>query len=103
MWKFCSNLLERLLLNSRKSPCNHCPSSYRFANGTHSYTRTENAKKGKKPAVLETRNDKSYEFSKSIRASDEGTYEAVAIKDKYCAFSLQKGVGRDGKQKLLQL
>ena len=52
---------------------------------------------------METRNDKSYEFSKSIRASDEGTYEAVAIKDKYCAFSLQKGVGRDGKQRLLQL
>jgi nucleoporin POM152 len=90
-------------LNSRKSPFNYCPSSYCFTKQYHSYTRSENAKRGKKAAILETRNDKSYEFSKSIRASDEGTYEAVAIKDKYCAFSLQKGVGRDGKQKLLQL
>ncbi len=65
------------------------------------YTRSENVKKGKKAAILETRNDKSYEFSKAVRASDEGTYEVVAIKDKYCAFSLQKGGNRDG-QKLLQ-
>jgi len=54
------------------------------------YTRSENAKKGKKAAVLETRNDKSFEFSKSVRTTDEGTYEAVAIKDKHCSFSLEK-------------
>lgn len=66
------------------------------------YIRSENAKRGKKAAVLETRHDKSYEFTKSIRASDEGTYEVVAIKDKFCAFSLQKGPGQGGKgQKLL--
>lgn len=50
--------------------------------------------------MLETRHDKSFEFTKSIRASDEGTYEVVAIKDKFCAFSLQKGQGGRG-QKLL--
>ena len=67
------------------------------------YTRSENAKKGKRARVLETRNDKSFEYSKSVRASDEGTYEVVAIKDNYCAFSLQKGSSRDaGGQKLLQ-
>jgi nucleoporin POM152 len=54
--------------------------------------------------ILETRNDKSNEFTKSVRASEEGTYEVVAIKDSYCAYSLQKGGGRDVKsQKLLQL
>ena len=66
------------------------------------YIRSENAKRGKKAAVLETRHDKSYEFTKTISASDEGTYEVVAIKDKFCAFSLQKGPGQGGKgQKLL--
>ena len=70
---------------------------------THRYTRSENAKKGKKAAVLETRNDESLEFWKSIRASDEGTYEVVAIKDRYCAFSLPKASpGRGKGQKLLQ-
>ena len=68
----------------------------------HRYTRSENAKRGKKPVVLETRHDKSYEFTKTIRASEEGTYEVVAIKDNFCAFSLQKGLGQGGKgQKLL--
>ena len=66
------------------------------------YIRSENAKRSKKPAVLETRNDKSYEFTKTVRTSEEGTYEVVAIKDKFCAFSLQKGPGQGGKgQKLL--
>jgi len=61
-------------------------------------------KRGKNPQVLETRHDTSYDFSKTIRASDEGTYEVVAIKDKFCAYSkpgLAKNAG--GKsQKLLQ-
>jgi len=52
--------------------------------------------------VLETRHDKSYEFTKTVRASEEGTYEVVAIKDNFCAFSLQKGLRQGGKgQKLL--
>lgn len=50
--------------------------------------------------MLETRHDKSFEFSKAIRASDEGTYEVVAIKDKFCAFSLQKGQGGSGQKML---
>lgn len=52
------------------------------------YTRSENVKKkGHKPKVLETRHDSSSEFSKRVRASDEGTYEVVAIKDRYCAYA----------------
>jgi nucleoporin POM152 len=63
------------------------------------YTRSTNARKGQKSQVLETRHDISYEHSKSVRSSQEGTYEVVAIKDKFCAFSTQRVEGN--KQKLL--
>ena len=58
--------------------------------------------KGKKARVLETKSDVSYEHTKTIIASEAGTYEAVAIKDKFCAFSKQRPDMRQG-QKLLQL
>jgi nucleoporin POM152 len=67
------------------------------------YTRSENVKKGKIARVLETRHDTSKEFSKKIRASDEGTYEVVAIKDRYCAYARDSQGRTGGKgQKLLQ-
>ena len=67
------------------------------------YIRSENVRKGKVPKVLETRHDTSHEFSKVVRASDEGTYEVVAIKDRHCAYA-RDGQGRSGGkgQKLLQ-
>lgn len=37
--------------------------------------------------MLETRHDISNEFSKVIRASDEGVYEVVSIKDAYCSYT----------------
>ncbi|KAB5533587.1 hypothetical protein GE09DRAFT_1144369 [Coniochaeta sp. 2T2.1] len=62
------------------------------------YTRSSNAKKGQKSQVLETRHDKSFEHSMVVRASQEGTYEVVAIKDRYCSFStVQTGDGGDRK------
>ncbi|KID78475.1 Nucleoporin POM152 [Metarhizium brunneum] len=54
------------------------------------YTRSTNAKKGHKSVVLDRRHDISYEHSKVIKASQEGTYEVVAIKDKYCSFSTEE-------------
>lgn len=67
------------------------------------YTRSSNAKKGQKSRVLETRHDLSHEYSKVVRANQEGTYEVVAIKDQYCAFStLQVEKSRGKEQKLLQ-
>ena len=54
------------------------------------YTRSTNARKGQKSEVLETRHDVSLEHSKVVQASQEGTYEVVAIKDKFCAFSTQR-------------
>ncbi|KAL1958472.1 hypothetical protein VTO42DRAFT_4336 [Malbranchea cinnamomea] len=53
------------------------------------YTRSSNARRGAKSQVLDTKHDISYEYSKTVKASDEGTYEVVAIKDKYCSFSKQ--------------
>lgn len=37
----------------------------------------------------------------TVRASDEGVYEVVSIKDRYCAFSTQTTQGKSGGQKLL--
>ncbi|PTB44707.1 uncharacterized protein TrAFT101_003251 [Trichoderma asperellum] len=54
------------------------------------YTRSSNAKKGQRSIILETRHDISYEHSKVVKASQEGTYEVVAIKDKFCSFSTQQ-------------
>ncbi|CAM1503782.1 Fc.00g013730.m01.CDS01 [Cosmosporella sp. VM-42] len=54
------------------------------------YTRSTNAKKGQKSVVIETRHDISHEHSKVVKASQEGTYEVVAIKDKFCSFSTQQ-------------
>lgn len=70
------------------------------------YTRSENAKsvRGRQPKVLETTSDTSADFVKVVRASDEGTYEVVSIKDAYCAYAapgLAKMRSEGGKQKLL--
>ncbi|KAL2072295.1 hypothetical protein VTL71DRAFT_11638 [Oculimacula yallundae] len=65
------------------------------------YTRSTNARKGQRSQVLETRHEVSEEHSMSIRASQEGTYEVVAIKDKFCSFSTQRA-DTASKQKLLQ-
>ena len=64
------------------------------------YTRSTTPPKGKKAVVLETKNEISHEYSKTVRASDEGMYEVVSIRDRYCAFSTQKAQGKSG-QKLL--
>ncbi|KAI4148383.1 MAG: hypothetical protein LQ341_001597 [Variospora aurantia] len=64
------------------------------------YTRSSNPQKGKKPQILDTKSDISYEFSKTILASDEGMYEVVAIKDRFCSFSTQKEHGKTGRKLL---
>ncbi|MCJ1311027.1 hypothetical protein MMC25_004697 [Agyrium rufum] len=64
------------------------------------YTRSTNATPGKKSIVIETRYETSNEHTKTVRVSDEGTYEVVSIRDRYCGFSSQAAQGRSG-QKLL--
>ncbi|KAL4919125.1 hypothetical protein BDW62DRAFT_49521 [Aspergillus aurantiobrunneus] len=61
------------------------------------YIRSTNARKGKKPEILDIKHDISYEHKKMIKTSDEGTYEVVAIKDKYCSFSAQPSMERNEK------
>lgn len=57
---------------------------------TFTYTRSENVGKSdrKKGQVLETKTLTSQEKSLSIQASDEGTYEVVAIKDAFCHYAM---------------
>lgn len=62
------------------------------------YTRSTNARKGQRSVVLETRHDVSYENTKVVRASQEGTYEVVAIKDRYCAYSTHQLNAKDNKK-----
>ncbi|KAI1735136.1 hypothetical protein F4680DRAFT_453228 [Xylaria scruposa] len=66
------------------------------------YTRSTNAKKGQKSQIIETRHEVSEGYSKVVMASLEGTYQVVAIRDKYCAYSTGHVVGKNkGPQKLL--
>lgn len=58
------------------------------------YIRSSNARKGKKSEILDIKHDISYEHHKTVKTSDEGTYEVVAIKDKFCSFS---SAGADGQ------
>jgi nucleoporin POM152 len=62
------------------------------------YTRSTNPPKGKKAEIVETKSEFSYEHTKTIRASDEGVYEVVSIKDNFCAFSIQKDQGKVGRK-----
>lgn len=65
------------------------------------YTRSTNARKGQKSEVLETRQEISHEHSMIIPSSLEGTYEVVAIKDNFCAFSARQ-VEQNNLYKMLQ-
>ncbi|KAH8688889.1 putative nuclear envelope pore membrane protein [Talaromyces proteolyticus] len=62
------------------------------------YTRSSNARRGEKPEILDIKHDVSYEHKKTIKISDEGTYEVVSIKDKYCSFSTHQPSGKVTKQ-----
>ena len=63
------------------------------------YTRSSNTDKhGKKVGViLDMKSEVSEDHSMRIRASEEGTYEVVAVKDRYCAYA-KPGVKVDLKE-----
>ena len=63
-----------------------------------SYTRSSLASKGRKSEVLETKNDMSDEYSKKIRASNQGVYEVISIRDRFCSFSKHEGRGHNDQQ-----
>lgn len=68
------------------------------------YTRSSNTDKGgrKKGVVLDMRHEVSEEYSMRVRASEEGTYEVVAIRDRYCSYA-KPGINvgkKEGQRKL---
>lgn len=63
------------------------------------YIRSSNAPRGRKPEILDIKHDISYEHKKTIKTSDEGTYEVVAIKDSYCSFSSQAAIEKSEKSR----
>ena len=69
------------------------------------YQRSENAKKGDRRdhgAILETKTLTSLTDKLSIRASEEGTYEVVAISDRYCSFARSGHEGQVKRGNLLK-
>lgn len=69
------------------------------------YIRTENVGTGEKKkrngALLESKTLVSDERSLTIKASDEGTYEVIAIRDSYCSFTKPGYEGIAGGGRLL--
>ncbi|KAH7401325.1 hypothetical protein BKA66DRAFT_406186 [Pyrenochaeta sp. MPI-SDFR-AT-0127] len=66
------------------------------------FTRSTNAAKGKKSKVLEIRTEISYEHHMKIPVQEEGTYEVISIKDRWCSFAKGGEVeGKAGSGKLL--
>ncbi|KAE8414691.1 nuclear envelope pore membrane protein [Aspergillus pseudocaelatus] len=61
------------------------------------YIRSSIARRGKKAEILDIKHDISYEHIKTIKTSDEGTYEVVAIKDKFCSVSSQTHLEKSEK------
>ncbi|KAF1984113.1 nucleoporin Pom152 [Aulographum hederae CBS 113979] len=53
------------------------------------YTRSENVKKGKKARVLETKVERSEGYEFRALEGREGTYEVVAVRDRWCAVARQ--------------
>jgi nucleoporin POM152 len=65
------------------------------------YTRSTNAGRGKKSKVLEVRTERSEGMRLTIPVQEEGTYEVVSIKDRWCSFA-REGAGevKGGQKKI---
>jgi nucleoporin POM152 len=68
------------------------------------YTRSTNAGKGRKSKVLEVKTERSEGLKLTIPVQEEGTYEVVSIKDRWCGFAKEglEGVGKGAGHKMLQ-
>ncbi|KAI5793910.1 hypothetical protein DFH27DRAFT_602653 [Peziza echinospora] len=56
---------------------------------TFTYTRSEIPKKGGRPRVMEQHSHTTDEYTYSMYASQEGTYEVTSIEDKYCSYEVK--------------
>lgn len=61
---------------------------------TFTYTRSEIAKKGAKPRILEMHSHTTEDHTYSLFASQEGTYEVISIEDKYCSYAASTSASR---------
>lgn len=66
------------------------------------YTRSETIRGGKKGRVLETKTDRTDEFKVRLRASEEGTYEVISIRDRWCGISKAGAADSRGEKLLIQ-
>ncbi|KAI9696190.1 MAG: hypothetical protein M1820_008258 [Bogoriella megaspora] len=68
------------------------------------FVRMENLKKGstRKPAVLESVTLRSEERELRTKASEEGTYEVVAVRDRWCSYARAGAEGKGFGGKLLK-
>lgn len=70
------------------------------------YTRSSNTERGgrKKGVVLDVRHEVSEEFSLSVKAGEEGTYEVIGIRDRWCSYTKPGvelgGRGAEGKKRI---
>ncbi|KAI0474982.1 hypothetical protein GGR56DRAFT_489133 [Xylariaceae sp. FL0804] len=79
------------------------PFDFTYTRSTNAHSKGKGGKGGtQKSEVLETRHETSEHHSKIVTASLEGTYEVVAIKDRYCAVSASSVEATGQGQKLLQ-
>ncbi len=54
---------------------------------SYRYTRSEIAKKGVKPRILEMHSQTTESYTYSMFASLEGTYEVISIEDAHCGYT----------------
>lgn len=66
------------------------------------YTRSSLPGRGKKSVVLETRTETSESKVVQVAASEEGEYEVISVRDRWCAASRNGGGGKKGQKLLMQ-
>lgn len=64
------------------------------------YTRSTNAARGRKSKVLEVKTERSEGHHLSIPVQEEGTYEVVSIKDRWCSFATEGANVKSSQKKL---
>lgn len=65
------------------------------------YTRSTNAARGRKSKLLEVKTERSEGHHLSIPVQEEGTYEVVSIKDRWCSFAREGADVKSSQKKLM--
>jgi len=65
------------------------------------YTRSSLPERGRKNTVLETRTETTDQRTLKVAASEEGQYEVISVRDRWCSASRAGGKAKGKEQKLL--